>query len=182
VAAIKWLVATSTPTKIAVGGFSAGGTISLNIAQQPPDGVTFESVVAVYSPVDLADTSHHEFSEKDPFIRNVFHEAYLRDLPRNKHLLLNPRISPAHANPASFPTSVVLVAARIDPNIKDIELLIEKVQKAKGIRCIWRVYENCFHGWNYLPGWLLGSDRVNKKYDMFTLVIGELCRVFGVEQ
>jgi len=170
VSIVKWARLKFQPTKIAVGGFSAGGTLALGVAQIEP----LASVIAFYCPMDFSSSSDNDFKEKDPMIRNMFHEAYL--LTTDAKTLNNPLLSPAYAPVSAVPNSVVIIAAGIDPNIRDILKFMEKMREKEHF--VGKVYENVFHGWNYIPEILLGKDGKQKKWDAYQLVAQELKRAF----
>jgi len=176
VSVVKWAREKFQPPEVAVGGFSAGGTLALSVAQvfQSPDNEPLASVIAFYCPVDFSESSDHDFKEKNPMIRNLFHEAYL--LNTDARVLNNPILSPAHAPINSFPNSVVMICAGIDPNYRDICKFITKMSEKEGF--IGKVYENVYHGWNYIPEFLLSKDGKQKKWDAYRTVVRELQRVF----
>ena len=98
-------------------------------------------------------------------------------------MLQHPYLSPSHAKFESLPRCVMLVAAEVDPNIKDMtnfmERMREKEQEDKSFTFIGRVYEKMFHGWNFLPEWMLGKKGTEMKWDSYQLVIKELKRLLN---
>ncbi|GAQ84410.1 hypothetical protein KFL_001880040 [Klebsormidium nitens] len=177
-AALDWVEQTLQPPRIALEGFSVGGTFALSVAQLQTSKLS--SVVAVFpSPMDLSENSVHDFTNKDPMKRNMYHEAYLLSTSRDS--LTDPLLSPAYAVRSELPPSVLFIAARFDPNIQDLLKFMEKMKAEKGF--IGKVYEDVFHGWVNVPdslGFFLGAERKEKKWDAFRLIAQEIKKGFYV--
>lgn len=179
---IKWVKQKYNPPKIAIGGFSAGGTLALSVMQkiknEKEEDIVIDSVISFYPVVDFSTNSKNTFTEKDPKKRNVYHEAYLMNINNNIESLTNPLLSPLYISSELFPDSIVIIAAEDDPNIVDIINLIKKIEKDKN-KNIGKIYENVFHGWTHVPENLIGKDKIEKKWDSFNMVVKEINKVFN---
>ncbi|KAJ3182944.1 hypothetical protein HDU85_002550 [Gaertneriomyces sp. JEL0708] len=173
-AVIAWVRAEYSPTAIALGGFSAGGTLALSAVQTAPASQQspIVAVVAFFSPLDFSAGSLHQFKEQDPFKRNMYHKAYLRTTQPSE--LTDPVLSPVYAPASTFPPTVVLIAAEEDPNIPDMRRFINRMQAEKGDRFVGRVYEGTFHGWTHVNEKMIGPDRTAKKWDAYELVASQM--------
>jgi hypothetical protein len=114
--------------------------------------------------LNFSDSSKHEFEEKDPLVRNLFHKAYLRNI-QDRGELSDPCLSPALAQPENVPKSVTLIVPEIDPNRIDMELFIEKMKTKPKFQGI--VLQGTFHGWNLLPEFLIGTQRTEQKWNAY---------------
>lgn len=174
---IKWVRQNFCPSRVAVGGFSAGGTLALGAAQifQSSDQ-PLDSVSAFYCPLDFSLNSKNTLFEKNPTQRSMFHEAYLLNVDHIN--LTDPLLSPAYAPAASLPDSIVMIGAGQDPSIRDMQDFIDrmKIEKTQGFTG--RVFEGVFHGWNMHPESLLGEEKTQAKWDAYRMVADELARVF----
>jgi len=168
---VQWLRETYPDSNIAVGGFSAGGTLAYNTVLKFKGDPKVKLVYAWYAPADFSKASDNDFEEKDnPYKRNMFHEAYLLGHPQD---LAHPRLSPAYAPSADLPPTAVFIAASIDPNIRDIVKLQDRLA-AEHPHFIGRNYPDVPHGWNFLPKFALGEDGLRKKEDGFVVTIDAL--------
>jgi acetyl esterase len=166
---LAWLRRQFPHSRIAVGGFSAGGTLALGVAQRFTGQIA--AVVAFYPPVDFSAGSDNDFAEKDPYQRNLFHRAYLLSRPAD---LTDPVLSPAFAPASALPPKTVIIAAKVDPNIRDIERLMRRLAQERPLAFVGKVYDGMLHGWTYLPAFVLGKDGVRKKDDAFSVAIHEI--------
>ncbi|CAO3665985.1 unnamed protein product [Umbelopsis ramanniana] len=173
-AAVKWILQEYQPTKVAIGGLSAGGTLALGVVQLFKD--TFSSVIAAYSVYDFSRGSHHSFEEQNPLIRNMFHEAYLLNTKDSDEELWNPLLSVRYIPASLLPESVVVIAAGNDPNIKDTELFGRRVTQQRPL-AIYKFYPGAFHGFMNLPDFVLPNKIKDDKWDAFNLITNELKRV-----
>ncbi|KAH8550827.1 Alpha/Beta hydrolase protein [Umbelopsis sp. PMI_123] len=175
-AAVKWILQEYQPTKVAVGGLSAGGTLALGLVQLFKD--TFSSVIAAYSVYDFSRGSHHMFKEQNPLRRNMFHEAYLLNTKDLDEELRNPLLSVRYIPASLLPESVVIIAAEHDPNIRDMELFGRRVQSERP-SAIYKFYPGALHGFMNLPDFALPKAMKDQKWDAFNLITSELKRVLA---
>jgi acetyl esterase/lipase len=180
VEAVRWVKKKYQPNKIILGGFSAGGTLALGAAQVlHNESEPVDAVVTFYCPMDLSAKSQHKFPEKNPLIRNVFHEAYLLNADPND--LENPILSPAHAPASSLPDSLIIIAAEEDPNSVDIQNFVDRMKREKSNKTfVEKLCIGVFHGWNLVPECLLGKERTRTKWEAYHLVADELKCVFQI--
>ncbi|KAG2176666.1 hypothetical protein INT44_007330 [Umbelopsis vinacea] len=173
-AAVKWILQEYQPTKVAIGGLSAGGTLALGMVQLFEN--TFSSVIAAYSVYDFSRGSHHLFKEQNPLVRNMFHEAYLLNTKDTDEELRNPLLSVRYIPASQLPESVVIIAAENDPNIKDMELFGKRVTQHRPL-AIYKLYPGAIHGFMNIPDFLLPKKLKDQKWDAFNLMTNELKRV-----
>ncbi|KAH8659798.1 Alpha/Beta hydrolase protein [Xylariales sp. PMI_506] len=140
-------------SRIAIGGFSAGGNLALVGASTFPKD-TFRSVLAYYPPTDLA-TDPYKKVQPDPtdrplpaFMARCFDAAYIPfgTDPRD------PRVSPSYADPQSFAPNVLIVTAAHDSLALEAEQLAEKIRPFSNV--VSKRMEKCKHGFDhdYEPG------------------------------
>lgn len=141
---------TYDPNRICIGGFSAGGNLSLAASSMilPPN--TFRSVIAFYPPADLATPpdakSPPEPTDKQipPWMARVFDGSYFQD--RDAH---DPRISPFYAPAENFPDNVLIVAAGQDYLADEATGLAERIKKeARSKHVVSLRVEGCGHAWD----------------------------------
>jgi len=161
VAILRWIRREHPGALISLGGFSAGATLALTAAHKLRDEVA--AVVAFYPAMNFSAESDNSFPEENPYIRNLFHQAYLLGRPAD---LKDPCLSPSYATSETLPRHVALLAGAIDPNIRDMEKFIGEMERARpqGTAAatapffVGKVFAGAFHGWNYLPDWVLGKS------------------------
>ncbi|KAI8824504.1 Alpha/Beta hydrolase protein [Fimicolochytrium jonesii] len=177
-----------TAQKVAVGGFSAGATFALGVSQWMARAGTPVSYAAAFYPVmNFHQESKNTLKERNPWIRDLFHEAYLSGLPHDEELLRDPVLSPMYAAVDELPGSVTVVIPEIDPNMPDMREFVRRLEEEvakngrgadKQIKGLY--LEKCFHGWNLLPERLIGKDRAAKKWEAYRTVADDVRRVFEV--
>ncbi|KAI8914941.1 Alpha/Beta hydrolase protein [Powellomyces hirtus] len=176
-AVVKWAQQSLDATKVAIGGFSAGATFALGVAQlMLREKRPLASVIAFYPVLDFSADSKSTLKEKNPWIRDVFHEAYLLRAPDDG--LKDPVLSPFYASPKDLPESGVVVIPEIDPNRPDMEAFVKNMQREKGPRFIGLFLPGAFHGWNLLSEWLIGKERTSRKWESYDLAVKEIKRAF----
>ncbi|KAJ3033903.1 hypothetical protein HDV00_005672 [Rhizophlyctis rosea] len=162
--------------KVAVGGFSAGGTLAFGIAQlMAKAGTPVNSVATFYPPMDMSPQSKSLLPERNPWKRDLFHEAYLLKTPHNS--LTDPLLSPMYAPASDLPDSLIMLIPEIDPNGPDMLDFCKRVADEKGVKPLHLVLEKCFHGWDKLSEWLIGKERTEGKWKAYELVVDEMKRV-----
>ncbi|KAJ3055390.1 hypothetical protein HK097_010666 [Rhizophlyctis rosea] len=163
--------------KLAVGGSSSGGTFALALAQLlARKGTPLDSVVALYPVMDFSPDSKSTLPEKNPWIRDLFHEAYLLKVDGDDDLK-NPILSPKYAPAAQMPPSIVMIIPEVDPNRPDMEDFMERMEREKGVGVISLFCAKCFHGWDHISEWLLGPERTKSKWEALDLIATEMRKV-----
>lgn len=175
-AAVMWILQEYQPTSVAIGGFSAGGTLALGMVQLFKN--TFCSVMASYSVYDFSRGSHHAFKEQNPLKRNMFHRAYLLNTEDTDQSLRNPLLSPRYMPESTLPESVVIIVAENDPNIKDMKLFGTRVLQERP-SAIYKYYPGAFHGFMNLPDFALPKAIKAQKWDAYNVLVNEMKRVFA---
>ncbi|KAJ3160200.1 hypothetical protein HDU86_001036 [Geranomyces michiganensis] len=177
-AVVQWARKEYPSNKLAVGGMSSGATYALGIAQHLIRARTpLDCVVAFYPVLDFSTKSRNTMKEKNPWIRDRFHEAYL--LKVDDDGLSDPLLSPIYAKSEDLPATVVVIAPEIDPNLPDMKLFMERMEKEKGAGFKGLLLSNCFHGWNILASWIIGKDRTKKKWQAYDFVASALNSSFS---
>ncbi|KAJ3542683.1 hypothetical protein NM208_g3968 [Fusarium decemcellulare] len=107
----RWAVAQTDrfdKTRLAVSGFSAGATIALALAiEPPPESVPVSAAVVLYPFTDMsiapeAKSVPNPINAPPPSIGHIFNDSYAFD----KSTRTNPLISPGLADPSMFPDTV----------------------------------------------------------------------------
>ncbi|KIA75380.1 hypothetical protein HK57_00144 [Aspergillus ustus] len=142
---------------ISISGFSSGGTLALAACTSLPCD-TFESLIAFYPATDLSTdpslrrapttttTADGKEEKRSPFWTRIFRESYIGDLDAR-----DPRISPAFADTAVFPRSVLFVTAGLDVSAVEAEELAQrmKTETEGGSReVLLRRMEGCGHAFD----------------------------------
>ncbi|KAG2372760.1 hypothetical protein C9374_013212 [Naegleria lovaniensis] len=194
-------------TKLAVGGFSAGGNLAFGLAQLiVSKNIPLECLISFYPPMNFTSQSKSTFQTTNPLKRCVYYEAYLQAIIERvecemlsqeeiEKLLQDPLLSPSYASIEMLPRSVMLIAAQYDPNIADMEQFMNTMriryeelennrlnhtQNSRPYRFYGEVYERVFHGWNFIPEFLLRKDGTQKKWHAYQQALDELERVFKI--
>lgn len=175
---VRWIRKKFQSDRVAIGGFSAGGTLAFGTAQVlQKSGEGIDSVNGFYCPMDFSSRSQHTMPEKDPMIRCVFHQAYL--LNTDPNTLEDPVLSPVYAPSDSLPDSVIMIAAEDDPNHIDIQNFIDRMNIEKPTTFIGKVFKGVFHGWTLVPEFIIGKEGTAAKWTAYRMVADELVRVFN---
>ncbi|GAB5588457.1 hypothetical protein Unana1_03357 [Umbelopsis nana] len=174
-AAVQWILKEYQPTCVAIGGFSAGGTLALGTVQLFKH--TFSSVMASYSVYDFSRGSHHLFEEQNPLMRNMFHHAYLLNTEDTDQSLRNPLLSPRYMPMSALPESVVVIVAENDPNRKDMKLFGTRLLKERP-SSTYKFYPGALHGFMHIPDFALPKAMKEQKWDAFNVLVDEMKRVF----
>ena len=142
------------PTRIAVGGDSAGGNLAAVVAQLQPIPLVFQALIYPVTDCRMGTNSYAE-NAAGPFLRSIdmaaFIDLYIGDITTAN----DPRVSPIMASPstlASCPPAIVITAGH-DPLRDEGEAyghaLIENGVHASVVR-----YFGMFHGFFSLFPWL----------------------------
>lgn len=123
-------------SRVAVSGFSSGGTLALVAASElrgrlRPAGVNISAAVAIYPVTDLVTPAEDKNPPKeginpmDPAILNLFADCYVAD----KSVRSDPRASPDRADPQSYPQTVAILTCEGDRLAPEGLALAEKLEK-----------------------------------------------------
>jgi acetyl esterase/lipase len=138
--AIDW---THRISQISIGGFSAGATLALSVAQTTPKPA---AVVAFYPPCDLSAASKTTIWGP-PKSRNMTLGSYLLDTAEEN--LSDPAVSPRYARTADLPDNLMIIIPQLDPNVSDMRDMIQD-WKIHGAKNVIDVEYKTPHGWNYI--------------------------------
>lgn len=168
---------TYDPSRICIGGFSAGGNLSLAASSMILLPNTFRSVIAFYPPADLATPpdakSPPEPTDKQipPWMAKVFDGSYFLDRDAR-----DPRISPFYAPAENFPDNVLIVTAGQDYLADEATGLAERIKKeARDKYVVSLRVEGCGHAWDKNIG---DEDihRAKKRDEAYTAAVEMLNR------
>ena len=142
------------PTRIAVGGDSAGGNLAAVVAQLQPVPLVFQALIYPVTDCRMGTESYVE-NGAGPFLRNVdmaaFIDFYIGDITSPE----DPRVSPIMASPAtlaSCPPAVIITAGH-DP-LRDEGEQYGHALLANGVEASIVRYFGMFHGFFSLFPWL----------------------------
>ena len=142
------------PTRIAVGGDSAGGNLAAVVAQLQPVPLVFQALIYPVTDCRMGTESYVE-NGAGPFLRNVdmaaFIDFYIGDITSPD----DPRVSPIMASPAtlaSCPPAVIITAGH-DP-LRDEGEQYGHALLANGVEASIVRYFGMFHGFFSLFPWL----------------------------
>ncbi|KAG8705720.1 hypothetical protein FRC08_001499 [Ceratobasidium sp. 394] len=139
-------------SRIAVGGFSAGGGLALTaVASQSKD--TVKGIIAFYPPADFS-LSHTDRPQPDapdggqnplstPSFIKLVNDCYC---PPGTDLS-DPRLSPVNVPLSSFPKHVFIAVCGYDPLRDEAVALAEKLKRG-GIDVVLQDIPNVVHGWD----------------------------------
>lgn len=167
-------------SRVAIGGFSAGGNLALAVATTSPsfDASTFRSLLAIYPVCDLAtppedkrapDTSNGKAGSA--FIPNAFNAAYLL---AGGVEAKDPRVSPRFAAKERVPKNLLMVTCALDELAPESEALAAEVESLQGWHVVRKRMEKCKHGWDKLVK--PGTDGWKAKDEAYQLAIEMLER------
>lgn len=177
-AVVQWAVRYFGAQKVALGGFSAGGTLSLGVAQimARERKVLPVALAAFYPVMDFSARSKSEIKEKNPWKRDLFHESYL--LKAKESDLVDPLLSPYYATAKEIPGTTLIVIPEFDPNKQDMLDFVERMQREQPSGIAGMFLPKCFHGWNLLPDWIIGKERKERKWEAYARVATEVKKAF----
>lgn len=123
-------------SRVAVSGFSAGGTLALVAASSlrgglQPAGVNIRAAVAMYPATDLVIPAWDKKPPKDgiepmsPAAMNLFFDCLVPD----KSMRADPRVSPGKADPSTYPQTVAIMTCEGDSLAPEALALAEKLEK-----------------------------------------------------
>lgn len=142
------------PTRIAVGGDSAGGNLAAVVAQLQPVPLVFQALIYPVTDCRMGTESYVE-NGAGPFLRNIdmaaFIDFYIGDITSPE----DPRVSPIMASAAtlaSCPPAVIITAGH-DP-LRDEGEQYGHALLANGVEASIVRYFGMFHGFFSLFPWL----------------------------
>jgi len=151
-AALKWVAANAAslggdPSRIAVGGDSAGGNLSAVIAQLARDGagpkLVFQLLIYPATEAELDTSSHRTFRDYLLTAESIkwFWGHYLRNDADKK----DPRVAPALSKDLSGLPPALIVTAEFDPLRDEGEAYGERL-RAAGVPVTTTRYDGMIHG------------------------------------
>lgn len=174
---LRWIVRQPEEfdvSRVAVSGFSAGGTLALasatSLRQSLPSGMNIPIVVAVYPLTDFTFGPVERRIDKpiDPVphsMLSVFSECYAPD----PAIRTDPRVSPGRADPASFPDTVVIIAASGDTLSPEAEILAAQLKNDGKRRVVSLTLEDAGHGFDKGP--VRGSKKWEQREKAYSLIV-----------
>ncbi|KAI1325201.1 Alpha/Beta hydrolase protein [Xylariaceae sp. FL0255] len=139
--------------RVAVSGFSAGGSLALvlaSIRRAHFESLHIPIVVTIYPATDLTSgVADVELSPEEakanplpPFMHDLFRRCYVPDPSPSARK--DPLVSPAYADPTSFPDNVVILTSGWDPLALEANDLAAKLDDGKR-KVVHRVLDNVPH-------------------------------------
>jgi acetyl esterase/lipase len=124
------------PKKVAIGGFSAGGNLSLSVSQYPSLRDKIGGVVAYYppvnfsTPVEVSMASRPKHAPPDILYANanMFNWAYIKA----DQDLKDPLLSPAFAERGTLPDKVYVIGCEFDLLCRNSEIMAGNLAKVGG--------------------------------------------------
>ena len=139
-------------SNFSIGGFSAGGNLSLaaSACLFPPE--TFRSLIAFYPALDLSSSAEAKIAPNPkgrpipaPLAR-LFNRCYVQSA-FDRH---DPRISPRFAQLDRFPRRILMITADGDTLAPEAEELATSLQQYSEWHVVCERMESCNHGWDKL--------------------------------
>ncbi|CAE6451606.1 unnamed protein product [Rhizoctonia solani] len=167
-------------SRIAIGGFSVGGTLALTAGASQPKG-TLKGVVAMYPATDLSIDHRTQFpphrSEGNPdalplWLLDLGYRSYI---PPNTDLS-DPRLSPVNMDIPSFPERILLVICEEDP-LRDEAMGLADKLKAAGIQVNLKEMPKMVHAWDKgakekTPSGAARHEAYEAAVDILTMIFG----------
>lgn len=130
-------------SRVAVSGFSSGGTLALVAASEYRArlqfaGVNITTALAIYPATDLVTPAEDKNPPKDginpmdPAVLNLFADCYVPD----KSMRADPRASPDRAAPQSYPQTVAILTCEGDRLAPEGLALAEKLKQDQERRVV----------------------------------------------
>ncbi|CAG8976086.1 hypothetical protein HYALB_00002364 [Hymenoscyphus albidus] len=124
------------PTKVAMGGFSAGANLSLSVSQHKSLRGKISGVVSYYPPADFSypiDKSIEERPEEAPpdmlaGMADMFNWAYIRP----DQDLKDPLLSPVFAAKENLPPKIFIIGCEYDMLCRNAKVMAENFANARG--------------------------------------------------
>lgn len=167
-------------SNVAIGGFSAGGNLTLAVAQLPGIKEKVRSLLPVYPVVDFSGRYKGEYRTskegKPDVLKDIgplFSWAYI---PPEQDLF-DPLLSPIYAGRQKLPQRMFFVCAEYDYLCHEAEIMAKKLAglegtdetgpdwEENGIR--FRMIPDVVHGWTHMPK--SGEAEVTRRKDLEAL-------------
>ncbi|CAE6454686.1 unnamed protein product [Rhizoctonia solani] len=168
-------------SRVAIGGFSVGGTLALTAgASQPKD--VLKGVVAMYPATDLSidhrtqTPPHLSKGSADTLPSWLLHLGYSNYINLNTDLS-DPRLSPVNTDISSFPERILLVVCEEDL-LRDEALGLAEKLKTAGIQLELREMPKMVHAWDKeakerTPAGAARHEAYEAAIDMLVMTFGE---------
>ncbi|KAH8897290.1 alpha/beta-hydrolase [Thozetella sp. PMI_491] len=180
--AIRWVASQSTRfdlTRVALSGFSAGGTLALVVAstlRAGLDGVQIQAVVAMYPATDLSfeptpEAIPRPLRPMPPSILRFFYACYEPD----RAMRTDPRVSPAFADPSLFPGTAIIIYCDGDVLMPQAQAFAKNLENGKRA-VISLTCEGVPHGFDKWPK--RGTVEWEQRERAYSLVIQSLKEAF----
>lgn len=159
--------------RICVSGFSAGATLALAassaVKKTLRDDFTIKAVTAIYPATDLLSAPEEKsvpspINAIPPFMFHLFFDSYAP----NKSVRGDPCISPALADPADYPPTVIMVSCDGDTLMPEARALAEKLDDGKR-RVVNHTVKGVPHGFD--KGCQLGTKEWDGREEAYALVV-----------
>ncbi|KAG8678085.1 hypothetical protein FRC09_020134 [Ceratobasidium sp. 395] len=166
-------------SRLAIGGFSAGGNLALtSCASQPPGAL--KAIIAFYPPTDMTQGTKRPqpegaTSSLPPWAIQFFDDSYM---PPGTDML-DPRLSPINTPISSFPEHVFIATCGHDPLQYEGIALAEKLEQG-GVKVVRRHIPGVAHAWDKeAQGGTPGGEA---KHSSYTAAVEMLKLVFEKEK
>jgi acetyl esterase/lipase len=174
---MRWIASQSAfdTSRVAVSGFSAGGSLALAISstlRKSFTGVTIVAAIPIYPVTDMSIAPETRIVPKPirpipPFMGHLFADTYLPDKAARK----DPRASPAYADLADFPPTVLVITCEGDVYGPEARALAEKLDDGKR-KVILHDVKEIHHGFD--KGAEEGSKAWKDREEAYALVVTTL--------
>ncbi|KAL4924548.1 putative esterase/lipase [Aspergillus undulatus] len=177
--AVNWILQQAVKfdrARVALSGFSAGGTLALAASSTLFPRETFHAVVSFYPPIDFY-SPHRSKVAPGPTGRGL--PAPMAQLFTMCYILAShdkkvPRISPFYAQPGRFPNRVSIITAAKDNLAPEAEKLAVEIEKQDSNRKVVRQrMDGCDHAFNILLNTAADQEARDKAYDIVARLLNE---------
>lgn len=170
-------------TRVAVSGFSAGGTIAVAAAtalrKQLEGLISIQIVFSIYALLDIAKPPEEKkvprpINAHPIWALHLFNDCYAPDV----HSRMEPAISPAFADPEDFPPTVVLITAEGDTLRPEVNALAKRLIANTQKNVVNEIIEGVPHAFD--KGCEEGTIAWIRREEMYELVTKLLKEAFGI--
>jgi len=167
-------------SNVAIGGSSAGGNLTLAVAQLPGIQEKVRSLVPFYPVVDFSDVYKGPYKTtkdgKPDMLKDMGPAVNWAYVPEGQDRC-DPLLSPIYASREQLPQRVFFITAEYDYLCYEAGIMAKKlagldedeatgpVWEKNGVK--WRMIPDVTHGWNHMP--LMGEAEVQKMKDLDVL-------------
>ncbi|KAA8651312.1 hypothetical protein EYZ11_002605 [Aspergillus tanneri] len=162
------------PSRISIGGFSAGATIAISTAAHTPSGV-LHALIAFYPACDMSISPYKKKAPDQsgtplpPWLLALFRACYLRGGVSPD----DARVSPVRAEPGVYPKKCLFVTAAQCNMAVEAEDLANRIGEVEGKEVVVQRFEGCGHAWDKVAK--VGTKNWDKKVRAYGMVV-ELLR------